>query len=67
MRGGANPFLRMDTSLGQKLTQTQTLVPQLRQGLRILAMNLPDLLIGLAFSKAKRTIVASKIEEVGRV
>lgn len=29
--------------LGQRQTQTQTLAPQLRQGLRLLAMSLPDL------------------------
>ncbi len=47
----------MDTSLGQKLTQTQTLAPQLRQGLRILAMNLPDLRSELVSEMAKNPVI----------
>ena len=33
----------MENGLSQRQTQTLTLAPQLRQGLRLLAMSLPDL------------------------
>ena len=47
----------MGTVLEQRQTQSMTLAPQLRQGLKLLAMNLPDLRSELLAEMAKNPII----------
>ena len=47
----------MDTGLRQRQSQTMTLAPQLRQGLRILALSLPELRGELVAEMAKNPVI----------
>ena len=47
----------METGLGQRQSQTITLAPQLRQGLKLLAMNLPELRGELLAEMAKNPVI----------
>lgn len=47
----------MDTGLSQRQTQKQTLAPQMRQGLRMLAMSLPELRSELIAEMAKNPVI----------
>ena len=47
----------MDTGLRQRQTQTMTLAPQLRQGLKILALSLPELRGELLAEMAKNPVI----------
>ena len=47
----------MEAGLGQRQTQTMTLAPQLRQGLRMLAMSLPELRSELIAEMAKNPVI----------
>ena len=47
----------METGLGQRQAQTMTLAPQLRQGLKMLAMSLPELRSELIAEMAKNPVI----------
>ena len=47
----------METGLSQRQSQTMTLAPQLRQGLRLLAMSLPELRSELIAEMAKNPVI----------
>ena len=47
----------METGLSQRQSQTMTLAPQLRQGLKMLAMSLPELRSELIAEMAKNPVI----------
>ena len=49
--------MRMDTGLSQRQSQKMSLAPQLRQGLRLLAMSLPELRSELIAEMAKNPVI----------
>ena len=49
----------MNAGLSQRQTQTMILAPQLRQGLKMLAMSLPELRSELIAEMAKNPVIPS--------
>ena len=47
----------METGLSQRQSQTMTLAPQMRQGLKMLAMSLPELRSELIAEMAKNPVI----------